>query len=392
MSKLISRENAEALIKEAVSPTIFQEATKSSFALSLMRKLPNMSSKRTRMPVLDLLPMTYWVGGDTGQKGVTKAAWDNVFITAAEIATIVPIPEAVLEDADYDIIGEIKPLINEAMGVAIDEAIVFGINRPNEWDNDIITLARNAGNVVTGGVNYANIMGVGGLINKVEMAGKAPNGFVGAINAKAQLREIVDTTGRPLFRDGMQNSTTYTIDGAPAYFPENGAFDTTNAVLIAGAWNQAVYSMRQDVTYKILTESVIQDSAGNIVYNLAQQDMIALRVVMRIGWALPNAASRLDPNRVSVPFAYIEGSAPSDVHTATVKVTEADGTTAIKGATVEVAGVRKKTLADGTAELIFGDGQYVGKVKADGYVPQTLVVTVAGDDPEVQTIQLVKNQ
>ena len=62
--------------------------------------------------------------------------------------------------------------------------------------------------------------------------------------------------------------------------------------------------MRQDVTYKILDQAVIQDSAGNIVYNLAQQDMVALRCVMRLGFALPHPITRMDSGS-GYPFAVL---------------------------------------------------------------------------------------
>jgi hypothetical protein len=62
---------------------------------------------------------------------------------------------------------------------------------------------------------------------------------------------------------------------------------------IAGQWDQLVYAIRQDMTYKLLDQAVIQDAAGNIVYNLAQQDMVAMRVVIRLGFALPNPLNRM---------------------------------------------------------------------------------------------------
>lgn len=141
----INRTEAEALIQEQVVNTIFQDAPKQSVFLSMARKLPNMTSKQTRIPVLDMLPMTYWVNGDTGHKQTSQQAWDNVYLTAAELAVIVPIPEAVLDDASFDIIGEVTPRINEAIGQRVDSATIFGVNRPSEWQNDIITLAGRPG-------------------------------------------------------------------------------------------------------------------------------------------------------------------------------------------------------------------------------------------------------
>ena len=56
-----------------------------------------------------------------------------------------PIPESVFDDAEIDILGEITPRVNEAIGRRVDAAIIFGDNRPREWQADIITLARGLG-------------------------------------------------------------------------------------------------------------------------------------------------------------------------------------------------------------------------------------------------------
>ena len=74
--------------------------------------------------------------------------------------------------------------------------------------------------------------------------------------------------------------------------------------LIAGDFNNAVYSIRQDVTYKVLDQAVIQDpSTGEILYNLAQEDMVALRVTFRMGYAIPNPVTALDGTETRYPFA-----------------------------------------------------------------------------------------
>lgn len=376
----IDRQAAEALIQEQLIKTIFQDVPKQSAVLSLMRKLPNMTSKQTKIPVLDMLPMAYWVNGDTGFKKTTRQAWDNVYLTAAELAVIVPIPEAVLDDSSYDIMGEVTPRVNEALGIKTDQAIIFGIDRPPEWQNDIITLARQAGNNVSasGGITYDSLMGSGGLISKVENVGYAVNGVVAAIQTRAALRSLKDSNGRPLFLTDMKASTPYTLDGSPMVFPQNGAFDGSIAQMIAGAWNQAVYAMRQDVTVKLLDQGVIQDpSTKEIVYNLAQQDMVALRVVMRLGWALPNPATRINGSRTNVPFAYIEAATPATDYAVTFTIKDnAETPAAVSGARVDVNGAKKTTGTDGKAVFNLRAGAYPVTIKKSGYVTQSAAITV----------------
>lgn len=392
MANIIDRARAEALIQEQVVSTIFQDAPKQSVFMSLARKLPNMTSKQTRIPVLDMLPVAYWVNGDTGFKQTSQQAWDNVYLTAAELAVIVPIPEAVLDDADFDILGEVTPRVNEAIGARVDAAVLFGTNRPTEWQNDIITMARQAGNNVSGGaVTYDTLLGENGVISKVEESGHMVNGAIASMAMRGKLRGIKNTSGSPLFKSDMQGSTQYALDGAPLYFPQNGAFDASIAQMIVGDWSQAVYSIRQDVTTKILDQGVIQDpNTKQIIYNLAQQDMIALRVVFRMGWALPNPATALNSDRTLVPFAYLEPATAKTTYKATITVKNSDEVAAaISGATVDLNGSRKKTNASGVAEFSLMNGSYPVKIKADGYKSTTGTVTVNGAGTTL-TVNLVK--
>ena len=127
---VIDRTALSGLIPEPVTREIIQGVTEQSAVLKMGRRLPNMTSKTVTMNVLDMLPAAYFVNGDTGLKQTTKMAWDKKKIYAEEIAVIVPIPEAALDDADYDIWGEVRPRIVEAFGKVIDGAILFGTNAP----------------------------------------------------------------------------------------------------------------------------------------------------------------------------------------------------------------------------------------------------------------------
>lgn len=380
---ITSRADAEALIQEQLIATIQQDAPQQSIFMQLARKLPNMTSRQTRMPVLDMLPMSYWVNGDTGMKGTTQQAWDNVYLTAEELAVIVPIPEAVADDASFDILGEIQPRVMEAIGQRVDGATIFGVNKPVSWRADLLTTARQAGNNVAPGASpnyYDLLLGDGGVISKVEASGRMVTGAVASMAMRAKLRGIKDNDGRPIFKSDMQGATQYALDGAPMYFPQNGSFDQTRAQLIVGDFSQAVYAIRQDVTVKILDQGVIQDpETKQIVYNLAQQDMIALRVVFRMGWALPNPATRMDESRTMCPFAYLEpaNALTAQTVTFTVKNGSGDSASAVTGARVEINGMRRVTDAGGKAAFSLEAGSYQAKVTAKGYTAVTESVTVA---------------
>lgn len=309
-ANIIDRSGAESLIPIQESNEIIQGTIAQSAVLSRGRKLANMTSKQYKMPVLDMLPIAYFVNGDNGQKKTTKQAWDKKFITAEEIAVIVPIPEAVLDDSEYDIWAEVKPRVTEAFGRVIDGAALFGVDKPSTWREDLVTTATNAKAFVTLGASdnlYDKIMAEDGVIAKVEGSGYLVNGHLADISMRAKLRGLKDEVGNPIFKSDMQGTTQYALDGSPMNFPNNGAFDKTKALMISGDFSQLVYSIRQDITFKLFTEGVVQNSDGSIAYNLMQNDMVALRAVMRLGWEIPNPINSIEKDKTKrCPFAVLK--------------------------------------------------------------------------------------
>lgn len=309
-ANIIDRTGAESLIPETRAREIIQGTIARSAVLSQGRKLPNLSSKTHKMPVLDMLPIAYFVNGDTGNKKTTNMKWDKKIITAEEIAVIVPIPEAVLDDSEYDIWAEVRPRVEEAFGKVIDGAVLFGVNAPDSWRDDIVTTATSATSVVTLGSSdslYDKIMGEGGVIAKVEESGFFVTGHMADISMRAKLRGLKDSTGNPIFKSDMQESTRYSLDGSAMTFPNNGSFDKSKALMISGDFSQLVYAIRQDITFKLFTEGVVQNTDGTIAYNLMQQDMVALRAVMRLGWEIPNPINSLNTDKSKrCPFAILK--------------------------------------------------------------------------------------
>ena len=298
---LIDRTGAEALIPVEYANQIIQGVAAESGALKLLKKLPNMSSKTRHLPVIDALPVAYWVSGDNGTKSTSNALWANKTLTAEEVAVIIPISEAVLDDANYDIWGEIKPRIIEAFGVKIDNAIMFGVDKPASWPEAIVpaALAKGYGVFQSGTFYDAGCR----AMEAVENSGYKVTGIVGGPNLNGLFRTMVDTSGQLVVNTDFQN--------LPRTSVLNGTFDTVNYKFIVGDFSQAVYSIRQDITFKLFTEGIVQDpSDGSIVYNLMQNDMVALRAVMRLAYQLPNPVNKLKPTEAGrYPFAYCGTSA-----------------------------------------------------------------------------------
>jgi len=304
-NSVISRTDAAALIPPDVSLEIIKSLAATNPLLSMARRLPNMSRATRTMPVMSALATAYFVSGDTGLKQTSEINWANVNIHAEELAAIVPIPEAVLDDAGYDIWGEVRPAIEEALSVAITQAVLYGTNIPASWSTDLggagIAVAAAAGGAAPAGhvihlAAYTDLYeavlgetgaGADGVFMTVEADGFDVTGSIGHLSMKGILRNTRDTNGLPIF-NGQE------LGGVTIRYPNDGSITAATSLLMSGDWSKLVYSMRQDITYKLLTEAVIQDAAGNIVYNLAQQDMVALRAVMRLGFALPNPINRIN--------------------------------------------------------------------------------------------------
>lgn len=296
----IVRNDVDALIETQVANEIFEGTIRQSKALSMFKRLPNATSDKTKLRVLDSLPVAYFVDETTnnGRKNITKLAWDKKYINIAELAVIVPIKENLLNDSSIDIWATVRPRVEEAFARKIDNAMFFGVDKPTDWRAGLVPSITAVGAEVEETSNglYSDI---NDAMVKVEESGYNVNGILGGTGLKGKFRMMLDTTGQPL--------NTTEIGSIRREFMDNGVWDKTVSTLVVGDFSQAVYAIRQDITYKVLTEAVIQDpSDGTILYNLAQDDMVALRVVMRLGWEIPNPVNAENETETRFPFASLK--------------------------------------------------------------------------------------
>lgn len=319
------------LIPLDVSREIIKAAVTKSAALTMFKKRP-MSTAQQRMPVLSTKPTAYFVNGDTGMKQTTSVSWENKFLDAEEIAVIVPIPEKLLDDIDYDIWGEIKPEIEEAIGVALDLAIFFGVNKPASWPASIAAAAIAAGNTVTQGSSGVDVAeDLNQVMAAVEADGFNIDGFWMRNSMKSVFRGLRSTTKEFIFMPNEAGLTDTVFKGSlygeKTVSSMSGVFEAADdnttgsqfgveavgfrgVELIGGDWSQGIIGVRQDITYKLLDQAVLQDGNGDIIYNLPQQDMVAMRVVCRFGFQVPNPLNRMNQDATTrYPFAVMRAAA-----------------------------------------------------------------------------------
>lgn len=308
-NSLISRDASnDPLVPEPVSAEIIQELPAQSALLQRARKVP-MSSKTQRQPVLDVLPLAYFVGGDTGLKQTTAQDWKNVDLVAEEIAAIVPIPEAYLDDAQMPIWEQVRPRLVEAIGAKLDGAGLFGLDKPSTWPAAVYQSAVAAGNAVISGAGADFAVDVANAAGMVAADGFAVNGFISRPGLTWKLNTMRTTEGVPIYQPNLQGTPGGTLYGYPMSELTNGAWDMSEAELLMGDWSKAIVGVRQDISFKLFTEGVISDDDGKVILNLMQQDSVAMRVVMRVAFATANPATRLNTNSATrSPFAVVQAT------------------------------------------------------------------------------------
>jgi HK97 family phage major capsid protein len=318
---LIDRTGADALIPIEYANEIIQLLPEGSLFTGLVRRI-TMGAKQSKLPVISTLPKAYWVDQtvpDLGLKATTNMGWEQKTLTAEELAVIVPVPEAVLDDSNFDIWGEVRPRIVEAIGQALDLAMAFGIDAPTSWPTGgIVGAATTASNVVTVDNSVTtkdSFAWLNDTLTMVELDGYTPSSWAGNPSLRGRLRGTRSTDGVPIYAPALTADSPDMIWGLPVRYTRNGGWvpnsplaDAVDAIV--GDWRFAILGIRQDITMKLLTEAVITDALGVVLLNLAQQDAVALRVVFRAGFAIASPVNRMNETAATrSPFAVMKPDA-----------------------------------------------------------------------------------
>ena len=304
----MGRTDVAGLIPPEVSMELLNSIAVQSVCMKLGRRLRNMSTHESEMPVLSALASASIRDGEYDLIQATKMQWENKVITAKHVDAIVVVSRDTLDDAKVPLWDEVKPELVSASSEVIDLAVLYGIGKPSAWPTAIVAGAQAAShNVSLAAMDdlYDAILGETGVFSKVEADGFEVTGIAAHLTQKAAYRGCRTTDGVPVFTPDPTQPGKSLVDGVPIEFLKNGVGNATYKQ-IAGDWQQLVYSMRQDINYEVTTTGVIQDGSGNILFNLFQQHLAAIKMTMRLGFQVPNPIRRENEDETTrYPFAYL---------------------------------------------------------------------------------------
>ncbi len=282
----ISRAEVASLIQEAYSNDLLTGAKEASTVLQAFPTV-SMGTKTTHMPVLAALPEAGWVSESAtapgGVKPQSEAAWQDRTLVAEEIAVIIPVHENVLDDASTDVLSEISALGGQAIGKKLDQAVLLGTDKPASWVSPaLFAAATTAGQSLAVSGSTASKNDLVGRINQVSelvaAAGYLPDTLVAGLALRFQVANLRDANGQPIFRDES-------FAGFRTYFNKNGAWNAASAAALVVDSSRVRIGVRQDITVKLLDQATV----GSI--NLAERDMVAIRMKARFAYVLGDGAT-----------------------------------------------------------------------------------------------------
>lgn len=266
----ITRTEAASLFTEAFRTEVLTVTTRESTALQTIRTV-SMSNKKDKLPVLATLPTASFLASEGSVKPESNVSWADKFITAEEIAVIVPIDDSVLADSQIDVASQVTSLVGQEFARVIDAAVFFGTGAPVSWPTGGMFGAVAAGDKET----YADALSWGALYDKVEVKGADVSALWASRAIRAGLRNPI-VTGQSIPLPDLSVNGVY---GVSPQYPLG--WDKTKALALVGDPSCAVIGVRQDLSFSWSNEATLTGYGS-----LWEKDATALRAVMRVGFVL----------------------------------------------------------------------------------------------------------
>lgn len=358
-------EHKDGTIPEKYNTLILKEIMESSKVMQLA-KYEEMDSKEKKFEYFAKGPGAYWVG--EGEKIQTsKPQWMQVTMVAKKLGVIVPCSREFLHYKMSDFFEQMRPKIAEAFYKKFDEAAILNIENPFPQSVDESALA--AGNLISGGITYDNILSMEDALNDEDYD---VNAFISTKKNRSTLRNIHK------IENGVIVETLYdrganTIDGQPVV--DLKSLEKGN--LYAGDFDYMYYGIPFGMSYKIDESaqlSTLTNQDGTPV-NLFEQELAALRVTMDVAFMIvkDEAFVKLESGTSKLGTLTVASVAGTEVGDTKITITESkgDGNSykyKVADAVVEVTygqSVRNWTAWDGAADITAETGKVITIVECD---------------------------
>ena len=288
------------LVPEELSNEVLRIAEK-QFGLARrdMRYLPFSGPGNTRtIPSLASTISVTWTGEKVA-KTSSQPVFGIVTQTLKKLAVIIPMSEEILEDSLINLTQLLGELVAEAISKEEDMQFFNGTGSP--WTGVLNTSGTGLVTMGTGLTAFTDITADHLLDMQTEMPSGADIGAKYYMHRSVfnVVRKLKDTAGNYIYQS-PQGNVPATIWDKP--YELSDAFPAVSAtaadspfVIYANLKVATVFGDKQQIRVKMLDQATITDTDGETTVNLAEQDMVALRFMERVGYvvALPTAIVRL---------------------------------------------------------------------------------------------------
>jgi HK97 family phage major capsid protein len=276
-----------ALIPLDLGREIIQEAKDQSAVLSLART-QRMASGQQDTPVLSALPTAAFVTGPTFGKPATEIQWSSLRITAEEVAATLPVPNAAIDDARFNLWGEIRPSLAEAVAKCIDDAILSAVGAPGSFPVGGVMGAAAPPIQVADPPDQPDVVeAISNAMSFIEATGLEVSGSAARTTVRGALRNLRNEQGNWLVVPPTGPGSLGSMWGYPLAYSKIGFTPAAAPDLIVGDWTKLVLGLREDIRFDISGEGVLRNlTTGAVTVSAFQDDVSIMRVYMRLGYAI----------------------------------------------------------------------------------------------------------
>lgn len=358
-------EHKDGMIPKKYNELILKEVMDGSKVMKLA-KYEEMDSKEKEFEYFAKGPGAYWVG--EGEKIQTdKPQWMKAKMVAKKLAVIVPCSREYLHYKMSDFFEKMKPKIAEAFYQKFDNAVL--LNQDNPFPQSLDESAIDAGNVVSGGLTYDNILSLEDALSDKDYD---VNAFLSTKKNRSTLRNVHKIENGVVI-ESLYDRKGDTIDGYPVVNLK--ALEKGN--LYAGDFDYMYYGIPFGMSYKISEEaqlSTLTNEDGTPV-NLYEQELVALRVTMDVAFMIvkDEAFAKLEKDESKLGELTVASAAGTASGSTKLTVTPAKGSENLykyKVGTEETRvafgqNVQNWTAWDGTADITAETGKIITVVECN---------------------------